>query len=121
MLLPVHFLFYLEKIGPATPANFPLSNPMMHKRSKHFVVNTHFIHSKIDNITLELVYMPTNQLAVVLLTKAPSQVKVEQHHQMLMGHMDIAQPDFTEICKRVLRNSFKIQESQFLVYFTISS
>ena len=58
------------------------NNPIMHKRSKHIQTRYHFMREKVDDNCVELVYTPTDQLATDLLTKALSQVKVEQHRRV---------------------------------------
>ena len=70
-----------------------VTNPVMHKRSKHIDTKFHFIREKVGNNTVELVYTPTDQLAADLLTKALTQVKVEKHRRKLMGSMQILPPN----------------------------
>ena len=57
------------------------TNPVMHKRSKHFDTKFHFIQEKDDDNSFQLVSRPTDQLAADLFTKALPQVKVEQHRK----------------------------------------
>ena len=64
------------KIGEDNQSCIKLvTNPVMHKRSKHIDTKFHFLR-EVENDTVELVYGPTNELAADLLTKSLPQVKV---------------------------------------------
>ena len=69
------------------------TNPVMHKRSKHIDAKYHFVGEKVDDNSVQLVYTPTDQLALDLLTKSVQQVKVEQHCKQLLGQLQILPPD----------------------------
>lgn len=74
------------------------TNPVMHKRSKHIDTKYHFIREKIDDNSIELMYVPSEDLAADLLTKALAQVKVDKHRQYLLGRVQILpqQPEQSE-------------------------
>ena len=61
------------------------TNSVMHKRSKYIDTKFYFIREKVDDNSNQLVYIPTDQLAPDLLTKAFLQVEVEQHRKQLLG------------------------------------
>ena len=80
----------VTRIGEDNQSYIKLANnPVMHKRSKHIDAKYHFIREKVNDIAVELVYTPTDQLAADLLTEALPQVKVEQHRRVLLGEIQI--------------------------------
>ena len=72
--------------------NTVATNLVMHKRSKHIDTKYHFIREKVDHNSVQLVYMPTDQLAADLLTESFLQVKVEQDRKQLFGQEQIVPP-----------------------------
>lgn len=60
-------------------------NPISHKRSKHIDIKYHFIRSHVQNGTIELTYVPTEDNIADIFTKSVSKFKFERFAQMLFG------------------------------------
>lgn len=64
---------YNDKLGAAHLAQ----NPIHHARSKHIDSRCHFIREALSGGTIQLRYLPTEEMAAVVLTKALSSPKHE--------------------------------------------
>ena len=61
------------------------TNPVPHKLSQHIDTKYHFIRERVDDNSIKLIYIPTDEMAADFLTKSLPQQKVEQHREQLLG------------------------------------
>ena len=59
-------------------------NPEHHSRAKHIDVRQHYIRQEVQEGSIELAYMPTDQMAVDGLTKPLSRIKHEAFIKQLV-------------------------------------
>ncbi len=69
------------------------TNPVRHKQSKHIDTKFHFIREKVEDSSIKLIYVPSEDLAADALTKSLSHIKLENHRRVLMGEVQTIPQD----------------------------
>ena len=60
-------------------------NPVKHSRSKHIDIRFHFIRNEIENNSLAILYVPTDDNVSDVFTKPMSKVKLQKFKSILFG------------------------------------
>lgn len=60
-------------------------NPVSHQRSKHIDIRYHFVRDQVQNGTMNIVYLPTDQNWSDMFTKPVSRTKLQMFKPTLMG------------------------------------
>ena len=60
-------------------------NPVKHSRSKHIDIRFHFIRNEIENDSLAILYVPTDENVSDIFTKPMSKIKLQKFKSILFG------------------------------------
>ena len=67
-------------------------NPVFSRRTKHIDTKFHFIRERVEDGSVKIFYVPTDEMAADLLTKPLAWVKVVKHRENLLGADSVVNP-----------------------------
>ena len=75
------------------------NNPVFQKRSKHMSTKLHYIREKVEDVSVAIIYQPTEEMAADIFTKALGNLKHQKHRNYILGEYLLKNADLSYSAK----------------------